>query len=352
MNVQIPRTDSHTAFGGRLLRTTLLGAAGAMLSAVVIGREVSHAFDRSMVGTALDRQPPKLLQRLEERLKGEGPEDGAVLEHCIRLQHRLENTPHQLVELCSFDGTPLVGHLFRAEHQKRVVLAMHGWRSCWARDFGAVADFLRDNGCTVLYGEQRGQGESGGAYMGFGMIERYDCLEWVRWLNANGFRQVPVYLAGISMGATTVLMAAGFDVLPENVAGVIADCGFTSAGAEWKYISENNLRISFERRRRHVDALCRKRIELNADAYSTLDAMKACRVPILFIHGAADTFVPVEMTLQNYEACQAPKRKLIVPGANHGMSYFYDRPGYEAAVLDFFEAQENPGKPLAKPAPI
>ena len=90
-----------------------------------------------------------------------------------------------------------------------------------------------------------------------------------------------------------------------------------------------------------MDALCRKRIDLDADAYTTLDAMKTCRVPILFVHGEADTFVPVEMTLENYEACHAPKRLLIVPGANHGMSYFWNRTGYENAVKTFFREQEN-----------
>ena len=57
----------------------------------------------------------------------------------------------------------------------------------------------------------------------------------------------------------------------------------------------------------------------------------------------ADTFVPVEMTLQNYKACRAPKQMLIVPGANHGMSYFWDREGYENAVKSFFREQEKPG---------
>lgn len=323
------------------IRNALFGAAGAMLSAVVISRSLSGAFDRNMVGTALDREEPKVMEKMKRRLKGEGNDDEELLAYCDALGQRLRETEHTLVRIESYDGTELAGHLFRAERQKRVILAMHGWRSSWCRDFGPVAGFFQENDCTVLYAEQRGQGESGGEYMGFGMIERFDCLEWIKWLNANGFADSKIYLAGISMGATTVLMTAGFPELPENVAGVIADCGFTSAKAEWKYISENNLRVPYDRRVRHVDALCRKRIELDSDAYTTLDAMKTCRVPILFIHGQADSFVPVEMTMQNYEACASSKRVLIVPGANHGMSYFLDREGYEAAVKAFFREQET-----------
>ena len=323
------------------IRNALFGAAGAMLSAVVISRSLSGAFDRNMVGTALDREEPKAMGKMKRRLKGEGNDDEELLAYCDALGQRLRQKEHTLVRLKSYDGTELVGHLFPSERQKRVILAMHGWRSCWCRDFGPVAQFFQENDCTVLYAEQRGQGESGGEYMGFGMIERFDCLEWIKWLNANGFADSKIYLAGISMGATTVLMTAGFPELPENVAGVIADCGFTSAKAEWKYISENNLRVPYDRRGKHVDALCRKRIELDSDAFTTLDAMKTCRVPILFIHGQADSFVPVEMTMQNYEACASPKRVLIVPGANHGMSYFLDREGYEAAVKAFFREQET-----------
>ena len=323
------------------IRNAIFGAAGAMLSAVVISRSLSGAFDRNMVGTALDREEPKAMGKMKRRLKGEGNDDEELLAYCDALGQRLRQKEHTLVRLKSYDGTELVGHLFPSERQKRVILAMHGWRSCWYRDFGPVAQFFQENDCTVLYAEQRGQGESGGEYMGFGMIERFDCLEWIKWLNANGFADSKIYLAGISMGATTVLMTAGFPELPENVAGVIADCGFTSAKAEWKYISENNLRVPYDRRGKHVDALCRKRIELDSDAFTTLDAMKTCRVPILFIHGQADSFVPVEMTMQNYEACASSKRVLIVPGANHGMSYFLDREGYEAAVKAFFREQET-----------
>ena len=318
------------------VKNALLGACASAATAVLISKGVSDAFDRQMVGTALDRREPKAMRKKRERVQGDNARDAEIMAYCRRRQQQLEEMPHEVIHIQGRDGITLVGHLFRREAASRVVLAMHGWRSCWARDFGPVADFLADAGCTVLYAEQRGQGRSGGDYMGFGMVERFDCLQWLQWLNENGFGEQPTYLAGISMGAATVLMAAGSPELPENVAGVIADCGFTSAKAEWQHVSEKNLKVGFQRRGRHVDALCRRKIELKSDAYSTLDAMKTCRVPILFIHGAEDTFVPVEMTLENYAACRTAKRLLIVPGANHGMSYFYDKEGYEAAVRQFF----------------
>ena len=51
--------------------------------------------------------------------------------------------------------------------------------------------------------------------------------------------------------------------------------------------------------------------------------------------------MPVEMTLENYEACAAPKKLLIVDGANHGMSYVMERQTYEQAVIEFWKEQEK-----------
>ena len=65
--------------------------------------------------------------------------------------------------------------------------------------------------------------------------------------------------------------------------------------------------------------------------------MRECQVPVLFIHGTDDHFVPIEMTYENYKACAAPRRLLIVPGAEHAMSYFVDKDGYEKAVKDFWK---------------
>lgn len=322
-------------------KAALLGA-GAMLSAAALGDGIARVIDRNMVGEALDRAEPKTMLRLKTKIKGF--DDTRELEESLdRLGRKLSGMPHETLEIRSFDGTKLVGHLYPAENPKRVIVAMHGWRSSWCRDFSIISDFLRRNGCTVLYAEQRGQGGSDGTHMGFGMIERFDCLEWVKHLNARGFADSPIYLAGLSMGAATVLMASGLPDLPANVKGVLADCGFTSAKAEWKHISENNLHMPYALHARYVDALCRRRIDLVSDAYSTLDAMRTNVTPILFIHGAADTFVPVEMTLQAYEACRAPKKLLIVEGANHGMSYLMDREAYEKAVLEFWEEQETHG---------
>ena len=83
--------------------------------------------------------------------------------------------------------------------------------------------------------------------------------------------------------------------------------------------------------------LCRRRLRDDLLEVSTLDAMGNCRVPVLFVHGSDDGFVPVEMTYENFKACAGPKRLLIVPGATHGMSYLVDQKGYENAARSFWK---------------
>ena len=82
--------------------------------------------------------------------------------------------------------------------------------------------------------------------------------------------------------------------------------------------------------------ICEKRIQMSSDSYSTTEALSNCTVPVLFIHGTDDNFVPIEMTYENYKACVSEKRLFVVPGAKHGMSYLVDKDGYETAVKQFW----------------
>ena len=137
------------------------------------------------------------------------------------------------------------------------------------------------------------------------------------------------------MGAATVLMAAGLD-LPSNVHGIIADCGFTSPHAIWKHVANNNLHIAFGLRGAIADEMLKQKIQMGSDEYSTVEALQSSTIPVMLIHGTDDHFVPVEMTYENYKACAGPKRLLIVPGADHGMSYFVEKDRYEEEIKRFW----------------
>lgn len=319
----------------RILEASGLAAGAAM--GIAYGGVTKYFVD-----LAMNRELPWHGAGAERHLGG-GAGRGDAWKDIAAAADKLRNSGCVTAEITGHDGTRLMGHWQPCVHGRRVIIAMHGWRSSWANDFGPVADFWRRNGCSVLYAEQRGQGRSGGDYMGFGLMERFDCLAWARWVNRTLTARLPVYLAGVSMGASTVLLAAGLK-LPENVRGILADSGYTSPDAIWRHVARRNLHVSYSVHRAAIHAMCRRRIHVGVDTDTCPKALARSTVPVLFVHGTDDHFVPVEMTYENYKACRAPKRLLIVPGAEHGMSYLVNRAEYEKTVLDFWRSFDFPLK--------
>lgn len=324
------RKKENAAHPGRAVRIS--AAIGAAAGAAAVSACLTTKF---LMKVALDREVPRGLEKAGSLLSG-ARKDDAFLKSLERAGAELAAQENETVTITARDGVELAGHYIPCRHPRRIIIAMHGWRSSWYKDFGMMADFWEKEQCSVLYAEQRGQNNSGGDYMGFGLTERYDVLEWIRWVTERCGTQIPIYLAGVSMGATTVLMAAGLD-LPDNVRGIAGDCGFTSPQAIWKHVANQNLHMTFGLRGIMADSMFRQRLQLSDSRESTVEALKACRTPVLLIHGTEDHFVPVEMTYENYKACAGPKKLFIVPGADHGMSYFIDPKGYEAVIREFWK---------------
>lgn len=317
-----PNTRKTLRFGGAAVGT----AAVATLSAFVT--------TKYLLRMALDREAPKLMKLAEKKVAGSA-QDNSFFSALNAADKRLAQKETTIVRITSYDGQVLFGHWIPAANAKRIIIAVHGWRSSWTQAFGMVSDGWEENDCSVLYIEQRAQSNSGGDYMGFGLIERYDCLDWVKWVVSNCDDGLPIYLCGVSMGATTVLMTAGLE-LPRQVRGIIADCGYTSPRAIWKHVANNNLHIAFGLRAAIADEILKHKFQIGSDDYSTIDALRSSTIPVLLIHGSDDHFVPVEMSYENYKACAGPKRLLIVPGADHGMSYYIEPERYEAEVKQFW----------------
>ncbi len=292
-----------------------------------------YATTRLLVDTATNREQPRVMKKLQGKISGSEQTDEFKREWSLAAEKLREKEMNEIT-LNSFDGTRLAGHEYIAENAKRIIIAMHGWRSSWDRDFCMIADFWHANGCTVIFAEQRGQQNSGGEHMCFGVAERYDCQKWAEYA-ADKYGDMPIYLAGISMGASTVLMSAALE-MPKQVKGIMADCGYTSPKAIWKYITTENLHLSYALHGPFADSMFKRRFKTGTNSCSTVSAMKNCKIPVLFIHGTNDKFVPIKMTYENYAACAAPKKLLSVPNADHGMSYCKEPERYEKAVTDFW----------------
>jgi fermentation-respiration switch protein FrsA (DUF1100 family) len=168
----------------------------------------------------------------------------------------------------------------------------------------------------------------------FGIKEHRDCLSWVDFMVKHFGPDVKIILTGISMGASTVLMAAGCP-LPEQVKGVLADCGFSTA----KSIIEKVIH-QLKLPPKLVYPLIRLGAKLyggfDPENHSALAAVQNATVPVIFFHGEEDAFVPAQMSGENYGACSSRKQLVTIPGAGHGLCYPVDPEGYLQALKDFF----------------
>ncbi len=286
-----------------------------------------------MLSVAVDREAPLDVQGVIE-LFGRDVLDEKLMNTFSECEKHLVSMVSEDVSIRSLDGLRLIGHVVRAKKQKRVILAFHGWRGSWSRDLGMIADFWRDSGCTVVYVEQRAHGQSEGDHISFGVYERFDCLDWIEWAGEYFGKHIPVYLAGVSMGASTVLMSCG-QKLPSYVKGCIADCGYTSPEEIWRHVASDCLHLIYPAST--LRSLCKEKLHFDPGRHSTLAAMAKATLPILFIHGEDDHFVPMEMSLENYDACASDKMIMLSPGAEHGLSYYVEPERYQDYMLRFFE---------------
>ncbi len=235
------------------------------------------------------------------------------------------------ISISSHDGLKLVGHLLNA-HTRRTLILFHGYRSRAYRDFSCVAEYYRSLGFNLLFVDQRAHGKSEGEHITFGVKERFDCVRWAEYID----RRIggDIFLDGISMGAGTVLMASG-ERLPGSVRGIIADCGFTSPAEIMEKVMTVDMKMPKQPLFWLVAWVIRLRAGFSVDEYSTIEALKGNRLPVLFLHGKADKFVPCEMTLRAYEACCAEKEIILVENAGHGVSYLLEPERCKAVLKEF-----------------
>ena len=258
----------------------------------------------------------------------------AFLPEVDRLTKHARTLPCESVFITADDGVRLHGSYYEAAPGAPVQIMFHGYRGIGVRDFSGGLPFSLEGGYNVLLIDQRAHGQSGGRCLTLGVKERRDCLAWIRYVIDRCGADTRIVLYGISMGAATVMMAAGLP-LPENVKGIVADCGYTSPADILKHVMRRmNLSV------RWLYPLLRLGARLfggfDPNAASAADAMARCTVPVCFIHGEDDDFVPCDMSRENFRRCAAQnKRLLTIPHAGHGLSCLVDRARYTGEVTDF-----------------
>ncbi|MCC3375091.1 alpha/beta hydrolase [Cohnella sp. REN36] len=249
-------------------------------------------------------------------------------------QRWYESQPFEDVEIRSEDDLHLRGHFLPADRPTdKVAILAHGY-SGQGEDMAAFAHLYHESGYHVLMPDNRGHGHSDGTYIGFGWHDRKDYLRWIDYVVERIGEQVQIVLHGVSMGGGTVLMVCG-ETLPEQVKCIISDCAYSSVTGILSYHLKQMFKLPSFPFIPLTSLICKLRAGFFFGEASALRQIRRARKPILFIHGDCDTFVPTKMVEQLFEAASGEKQKLIVPNAQHGMSFVTDPDGYRNTVLGF-----------------
>lgn len=243
------------------------------------------------------------------------------------------------VAFISRDGLTLRGWWFPAPGASRALVLVHGYGmhridDTWGSD--AIARHFLARGCSVLLFDLRGHGASEHGRLSFGVDERADLLGALDFVADRGVPRAGTAVIGVSYGAATALLAA--PQMPE-IAGIVADSAFADA---WPVIAGKMWQVAPLLMRLRpapvIRAVSRLRYRVNLLHARPVDALARLHgVPVLLIHGTADSYIPPHHAARLHAAL--PGAELwLVPGAEHAQTFIADPAAWLARVEAFLEA--------------
>ena len=288
---------------------------------------------------------PKRRPRAEDDFDlPDGKEYEALYSQMIEWTKQSRATPHRKVSIKTFDGLTLRGRYYEISPDAPIEIMMHGYQGNIERDLSGGIFRAMNIGHNVLIYDHRGSGNSDGRVITFGINESKDCRRWIDFVLKEINPDARIILSGVSMGGATAMITAGFEDLPENVVGIVADCGYTSAKDIIKKVMRD-MKLPPDLLYPFVQLGARLFGRFNIDEFSPIEQVKKAKMPIIFVHGDEDDFVPIEMSEKNYEACGSKVKKfLVIKGAAHGLAYPVAREEYLKELKEFFAPVTNINK--------
>ena len=271
---------------------------------------------------------------VERTMKMSGTDWSRYGELMQRRRESMMAQPQEELWNTSKDGLRLHATYFPNSGSKRVAVCLHGYTSQGMSDYIGLSDYYLKHGFAMLLPDARAHGKSEGEYVGFGCLDRYDLIGWIQWIIDRCGEDVELLLHGTSRGGATVLMASGLS-LPPQVKGIVSDCGFTSPKEVFTHVLHSMYHLPAFPMIQIASAVNRRKAGYGLDDCNAAREVRKAKVPVLLIHGSADSFVPCSMCEEIYESCASPKRKLIIEGAAHAESYYKAPEAYERALDEF-----------------
>ena len=253
-----------------------------------------------------------------------------------KAQNWLKKTKKETWYENSADGKlKLVANFVPAESfTNKTIVVFHGY----TKNKEHMADYIHlfhKAGYNVLAPDARASGESEGKVIGYGWPERKDNLRWINQIiKRTGGSKSEIGLFGVSMGGASVMYLAG-ESLPSEVKVLVEDCGYSSIRAELTYQLYQMFKLPSFPLIQGVNIKTRVRGGYDFNEADATKQLQKNKLPILFIHGSNDKFVPTKMIYDNYKATSAPKKMLIVKGASHANSFEKEPQNYRNTVIGF-----------------
>lgn len=245
-----------------------------------------------------------------------------------------EKVKLEKVQVTSFDGLKLVGHYLNEDSSKTVII-FHGFGGSYL-EMQPYCQFFSEKNFNVLAVDARAHGESEGNCVGFGWLDRLDVLEWVKFVNQKTPNS-KILLFGLSMGGATVCMASGEKGL-KNVVGIISDCAYDNANRQIDFLLQTRKHLKIFKK--HLYSYAKRLYGLDLIEADATKQVKKTEVPILYIHGGADDFVPPDNMRNLYNSTPQNKRDFfVIDEAGHGLAYAVGGVLYEKKVMDFLKTR-------------
>lgn len=234
----------------------------------------------------------------------------------------------------SHDGYALHGYFIPNQKANKVVISFHGYNTEARKEYPLHHSYYQE-GYTVLIVDQRGVGQSKGRFITMGLLERFDCLRWIDYVINRYDGDVEILLEGLSMGASTVMMAAQ-DIRAPQVKGMIVNCGFDSCSEQLEHTVTKLMHLPGFPVMHTVRLYAKLLAKYDMDAITASESLAKSDIPILMFHGAKDGFVPYRNLAQIFPHIKAAHKRMIpCEHAAHGIARFEDRELYEREIHRF-----------------
>ncbi|WP_455673654.1 alpha/beta hydrolase [Phocaeicola sp.] len=223
-----------------------------------------------------------------------------------------------------------------AQPTSKTAVIVHGYTDNAIRMMMIGYMYSRKLGFNILLPDLRDTGLSEGDAIQMGWLDRKDVMQWMGVANEIYGDSTQMVVHGISMGAATTMMISG-EPQQSYVKCFVEDCGYTSVWEQFSKELQEQFGIPQFPLMYTADWLCKLEYGWGFKEASTLKQVAKCHLPMLFIHGDKDDYVPTRMVYKLYEAKPEPKELWVVPGADHAHSYLLNTEAYTEKVKQFVD---------------